>query len=186
MESDLALLYQIARRVRKRVKRLQFMDTVGVVDEFARSIRRELDYRIEGRNAELFRRNFAEDKRIEIPQVYWTYSSERVLTLEWLEGRKLREVDLATTPMDERRRLALLIADAWLEMIFRHGVFHGDPHPSNLFVLPDGRLGLVDFGQIGSLSAGDMNRPHAAPAGLRQRERGRAAAPPVRTGRALQ
>ena len=158
VESDLALLYQIARRVRKRVKHLQFMDTVGVVDEFARSIRRELDYRIEGRNAELFRRNFAEDKRIEIPRVYWTYSSERVLTLEWLEGRKLREVDLATTPMDERRRLALLIADAWLEMIFRHGVFHGDPHPSNLFVLPDGRLGLVDFGQIGSLSAGDMNR----------------------------
>ena len=80
------------------------------------------------------------------------------MTLEWLEGRKLREVDLATTPMEERRRLALLIADAWLEMIFRHGVFHGDPHPSNLFVLPDGRLGLVDFGQIGSLSAGDMNR----------------------------
>ncbi len=149
VESDLALLYQIARRVRKRVKRLQFMDTVGVVDEFARSIRRELDYRIEGRNAELFRRNFAEDKRIEIPRVYWTYSSERVLTLEWLEGRKLREVDLAATPMEERRRLALLIADAWLEMIFRHGVFHGDPHPSNLFVLPDGRLGLVDFGQIG-------------------------------------
>ena len=72
VESDLALLYQIARRVRKRVKKLQFMDTVGVVDEFARSIRRELDYRIEGRNAELFRRNFAEDKRIEIPRMYWT------------------------------------------------------------------------------------------------------------------
>ena len=60
--------------------------------------------------------------------------------------------------MDERRRLALLIADAWLEMIFRHGVFHADPHPANIFVLPDGRLGLVDFGQIGSLSEGDMRR----------------------------
>jgi ubiquinone biosynthesis protein len=158
VESDLALLYQIARGVRKRVKRLQFMDTVGVVDEFARSIRRELDYRIEGRNAELFRRNFAEHKRIEIPKVYWTYTSERVLTLEWLEGRKLREVEMSDPPMEERRRLALLIAETWLEMIFRHGVFHADPHPANLFVLPDGRLGLVDFGQIGSLSDGDMNR----------------------------
>ena len=114
VESDLALLYQIARGVRKRVKRLQFMDTVGVVDEFARSISRELDYRIEGRNAELFRRNFAEDKRIEIPKVYWTYSSERVLTLEWLEGRKLREVDLSdhadgrapAAGAADRRRLA--------------------------------------------------------------------------------
>ena len=158
VESDLALLYQLARGVRKRVKRLQFMDTVAVVDEFARSIRRELDFRIEGRNAELFRRNFDADPRVEIPRVYWTYSSEKVLTLERLDGRKLREVDVATTPMEERRRLALLIADTWLEMIFRHGVFHADPHPSNIFVMPDGRLGLVDFGQTGSLSAGDMNR----------------------------
>ena len=67
VESDLALLYQVAGIVRKRVKRLQFIDTVGVVDEFARSIRRELDYRIEARNAEIFRRNFAEDPRIGDP-----------------------------------------------------------------------------------------------------------------------
>ena len=60
--------------------------------------------------------------------------------------------------MEERRRLALLMADTWLEMIFRHGVFHGDPHPANLFALPDGRLGLVDFGQIGSLTDADMQR----------------------------
>jgi ubiquinone biosynthesis protein len=158
VESDLALLYQIARIARRRVDRLQFIDTVGVVDEFARSIRHELDYRIEGRNAEIFRRNFAEEPRVAIPKVYWTYSSERVLTMEWLEGPKLGELDLAATPMEERRRLALLMADAWLEMIFRHGVFHGDPHPANLFALPDGRLGLVDFGQIGSLTEADMRR----------------------------
>ena len=158
VESDLALLYQVARLARRRVKRLEFMDTVGVVDEFARSIRRELDYRIEARNAEVFRRNFADEPRVAIPKVYWTYSSERVLTMEWLDGPKLGELDLPATPMEERRRLALLMADAWLEMIFRHGVFHGDPHPANLFVLPDGRLGLVDFGQIGSLTEGDMRR----------------------------
>jgi ubiquinone biosynthesis protein len=158
VESDLALLYQVARIARRRVKRLEFMDTVGVVDEFARSIRRELDYRIEARNAEVFRRNFADEPRVAIPKVYWTYSSERVLTMEWLDGPKLGELDLPATPMEDRRRLALLMADAWLEMIFRHGVFHGDPHPANLFVLPDGRLGLVDFGQIGSLTEGDMRR----------------------------
>jgi ubiquinone biosynthesis protein len=158
VESDLSLLYQVARIVRRRVDRLSFIDPVAVVDEFARSIRRELDYRIEARNAEIFRRNFADEPRVAIPRVYGTYSSERVLTLERLEGVQLGDLDLEMTPMDERRRLAILIAEAWLEMIFRHGVFHGDPHPANIMVLRDGRLGLVDFGMTGSLSEADMRR----------------------------
>jgi ubiquinone biosynthesis protein len=158
VESDLALLYQVARIVRRRVDRLSFIDPVAVVDEFARSIRRELDYRIEARNAEIFRRNFADEPRIAIPRVFGTYSGERVLTLERLEGVQLGDLDLVATPMDERRRLAILIAEAWLEMIFRHGVFHGDPHPANIMVLGDGRLGLVDFGMTGSLSDADMRR----------------------------
>jgi ubiquinone biosynthesis protein len=158
VESDLSLLYQVARIVRRRVDRLSFIDPVAVVDEFARSIRHELDYRTEARNAEIFRRNFAEEPRVAIPRVYGTYSSERVLTLERLEGVQLGDLDLAATPMDERRRLAILIAQAWLEMIFRHGVFHGDPHPANIMVLSDGRLGLVDFGMTGSLSEADMSR----------------------------
>jgi ubiquinone biosynthesis protein len=158
IESDLTLLYQVARTVRRRVDRLSFIDPVAVVDEFARSIRRELDYRIEARNAEIFRRNFAEEPRIAIPRVYGTYSGERVLTLERLVGVQLGDLDREATPMDERRRLAILIAEAWLEMIFRHGVFHGDPHPANIMVLEDSRLGLVDFGMTGSLSEADMRR----------------------------
>ena len=158
VEADLALLYQLARMAKRRVDRLQFIDTVGVVDEFARSIRRELDYRIEARNAEAFRRNFANDPRVAVPKVFWTYSSERVLTTEWLDGPKLGELDLADTRMSERRRIAVLVAEVWMEMIFRHGTFHGDPHPANLFVLPDGRLGLIDFGMVGMLSEGDMRR----------------------------
>ena len=75
-----------------------------------------------------------------IPKVYGTYSSGRVLTLERLEGIQLADLDLAATPMDERRRLAILIAETWLEMIFRHGHFHGDPHPANIFVIA-GRAG---------------------------------------------
>jgi ubiquinone biosynthesis protein len=158
IERDLALLYQVARIVKRRVDRLDFIDPVAVVDEFARSIRRELDYRIEARTAEIFRQNVASDARFLIPKVYGTYSSGRVLTLERLEGIQLADLDLAATPMDERRRLAILIAETWLEMIFRHGHFHGDPHPANIFVIPDGRLGLVDFGMTGSLTDGDMRR----------------------------
>jgi ubiquinone biosynthesis protein len=158
IERDLALLYQVARIVKRRVDRLDFIDPVAVVDEFARSIRRELDYRIEARTAEIFRENFASDPRVVIPKVYGTYSSGRVLTLERLEGMQLADLDLDATPMDERRRLAILIAETWLEMIFRHGHFHGDPHPANIFVLGEGRLGLVDFGMTGALTDGDMRR----------------------------
>jgi ubiquinone biosynthesis protein len=158
VERDLALLYHVARIVRRRVDRLDFIDPVAVVDEFARSIRRELDYRIEARSAETFRHNFAADSRVVIPKVYGTYSSARVLTLERLDGVQLADLDLAATSMEERRRLATLIAETWLEMIFRHGQFHGDPHPANIFVLDDGRLGLVDFGMTGALSDGDMRR----------------------------
>ena len=158
VERDLALLYQVARIVKRRVDRLDFIDPVAVVDEFARSIRRELDYRMEARTAEIFRQNFAEDGRVVIPRVYGTYSGARVLTLERLDGTQLADLDLGATSMDDRRRLAILIAETWLEMIFRHGHFHGDPHPANIFVLDEGRLGLVDFGMTGSLSDGDMRR----------------------------
>jgi ubiquinone biosynthesis protein len=158
IESDILLLHQVARIVKHRVARLQFIDTVGLVDEFSRSIRRELDYRIEARNAEIFRRKFAESTSVVIPKVYWTYSSERVLTLERLEGTQLGDLELDSLDQAERKRLAVVIAETWMEMIFRHGVFHADPHPANIFVLEDGRLGLVDFGIAGMLSDQDMRR----------------------------
>ena len=156
IDADIALLHQVARIVSSRVERLDFVDTVELVNEFERSIRRELDYRIEARNAEMFRRNFADHASVVIPKVYWTYSSERVLTLERVEGTQLGDLDLTALEQSERRRLAHLLAETWLEMIFRHGNFHADPHPANVFVLDDGRLGLVDFGITGALSPQDM------------------------------
>ena len=158
IEADLQLLRRLARTLRSRVDQLSFIDPVALVDEFARSIRHELDYRTEARNAESFRRTFADSQAVVIPKVYWTYSSARVLTLERIEGHKLGELDFTALEVAERRRLAMLLAETWLEMIFRHGLFHGDPHPANIFVLEDGRLGLVDFGIAGTLSRDDMHR----------------------------
>jgi ubiquinone biosynthesis protein len=159
IEVDLELMYQLARITRERVRALEFIDTVDVVDEFARAIREELDYRLEARNAEQFRRNFAGHPHVKVPRVYWTYSSPRVLTLEWLEGVHLRDLDLSAYTLDERRRIAYLVAEAWMAMIFRHGFFHGDPHPSNVMVLEaSGQIGLVDFGQAGQLAADDTSK----------------------------
>jgi ubiquinone biosynthesis protein len=158
IEADLALLYQAARIVKERVRALDFVDTRGLVDEFARSIRHELDYRLEGRNADLLRANFATDERVRIPRVYWTYTRPRVLTLEFLDGPKIGELGEELSPAD-RRLLADRIATTWMEMIFRHGAFHGDPHPANILVpaAPD-QIGLVDFGIVGKLSEDDMSR----------------------------
>ena len=147
IEADLELMYQAARFVRDRVKQVDFIDSVALVDEFARAIRQELDYRAEARSADRFHRNFVDDVRVRVPRVYWTYSSARVLTSEFLEGTQLRDVDLAGYSIEERRALAERVADTWLTMIFRHGFFHGDPHPANILVLDRaGTIGLVDFG----------------------------------------
>jgi ubiquinone biosynthesis protein len=159
VEADLNLLYQAARIARERVRALDFIDARQIVDEFARSIRQELDYRLEARNAEVFHHRFAGHPHVRIPRVYWSYTRARVLTLELLEGIQLADLPQDAWSMEERRRLAYLMAETWMTMIFRHGFFHGDPHPANIFVLEDGAvIGLVDFGQVGKLSDDDMSK----------------------------
>jgi ubiquinone biosynthesis protein len=159
IESDIALLFQAARLAKERVRALDFIDAEQVVDEFARSIRSELDYRAEARNAEIFRRNFSGEADVKIPRVYWTYTRRRVLVLELLDGTQLADLDVSALNQEERREIAYRIAETWMTMIFRHGFFHGDPHPANIFVLDGGAaVGLVDFGQVGKLSDEDMSR----------------------------
>ena len=158
IESDLKLIGSAARVIRERVRQLDFIDANELVDEFARSIRLELDYQQEARNAEAFRRNFGDDERIAVPRVWWRYTTNRLLTLDRLEGTHVRDLDLSTWDDEERRELAYTMTDAWMTMIFRHAFFHGDPHPANILHLEDGRLGLVDFGLAGRLTEADMAR----------------------------
>jgi ubiquinone biosynthesis protein len=159
IEADLALMYQAARLVRERVKALEFVDVTLLVDEFARQIRQELDYRLEARNAQTFHRNFIGDPRVHVPRVYWQYTRSRVLTLEWLDGVQLADVDAAALTVGQRRDLAYEITETWMTMIFRHGFFHGDPHPANIFVMAEaGTVGLVDFGAVGKLTDDDMTK----------------------------
>jgi ubiquinone biosynthesis protein len=159
IEADLQLLYQAARLVKERVRALDFINPEQVIDEFARQIRQELDYRLEARNAQTFHRNFAGNPHVQVPKVYWTYTRARVLTLEWLDGTQVSDVDRLPFTLEERRDLAYLIAETWLSMIFRHGFFHGDPHPANILVLEEaGTIGLVDFGAVGKLTDDDMSK----------------------------
>jgi len=159
IEADLNLLYQAAKLVKERVRALDFIDARSVIDEFARSIRQELDYRLEGRNAQTIHRNFAGNPKVHVPKVYWSYTRARVLTLEWLDGTQLADVDLLPLTLDERREIAYRVTETWMEMIFRHGFFHGDPHPANILVLEEaGSIGLVDFGAVGKLTDDDLTK----------------------------
>ncbi|MGH3143556.1 MAG: ABC1 kinase family protein, partial [Gaiellales bacterium] len=152
------LMYQAARLAKERVRALDFIDARGLVDEFARAIRQELDYRLEARNAETFRKNLAGHPHVKVPRVYWTYTRPRVLTLEYLDGTQLADIELLGWTPDQRRRLAEVLAESWMTMIFRHGFFHGDPHPANVLVFTPDRIGLVDFGQAGRLTDEDVSK----------------------------
>ena len=159
IEADVALLYQAARLAKERVRALDFIDAHALVDEFARSIRQELDYRSEARNAAAFRRDFAGHPHVRIPKVYWSYTRSHVLTLEFLSGTQLADVDPDSYSLEERRHLAYLMTEAWMTMIFRNGHFHGDPHPANILVLEArDQIGLVDFGLAGKLTDDDMSK----------------------------
>jgi ubiquinone biosynthesis protein len=158
IEADLSLMYQAARLAKERIRALDFIDANEIVDEFSRSIRQELDYRLEARNADGFHKNFAGHPHVAVPKVYWSYTRARVLTLEYLEGVQLGDIDVDQWTLDQRRRLAYIVTEAWMTMIFRHGFFHGDPHPANILVLSPDRIGLVDFGLTGKLTDDDMSK----------------------------
>jgi ubiquinone biosynthesis protein len=155
IEADIQLLYQAARVARERVKRLNFIDLVGLVDEFARTVRHELDYRAEARNAEVFRRNFAGDDTVHVPRVYWRQTTSRMITMEQVGGTSLAHLDLAALSLEDRRTLASRVAETWMKMVFLHGFFHADPHPANVLMETPDRLALVDFGMVGQLTPRD-------------------------------
>jgi ubiquinone biosynthesis protein len=147
---DLAIMAHLARLLARRIPELGRYDPVGLVDEFRKTILQELDFRREGRNADRLRERLHEMSGIAIPQVFWEYSTPRVLTIEYMVGQGLREA--GSRSAEDRHRIAADLYKAFLKQIFEDGFFHGDPHPGNLLFLSDGRVGLLDFGIVGRVS----------------------------------
>lgn len=155
LNADIDLLYQLARLSKDRVKRLAFIDLEGMVDEFAKTVRQELDYRNEARNDEAVRRNFEGNEHVVVPRVHWRQTTGRVLTQDRIEGPTLAHADLDAMSAEDRRTLAARLAETWMQMIFGDGMFHADPHPANIIVLGPDTIGLIDFGMVGLLSQDD-------------------------------
>ncbi|MBM3213136.1 2-polyprenylphenol 6-hydroxylase, partial [Candidatus Poribacteria bacterium] len=136
IEEDIGILLNIARLAERYIPETELYNPVGIVNEFARLIRNEMDYTLEARNMERFARNFADDEGVYIPKVYWEYTSGRVLTMELINGIKVSEVDELRKSGFDPVRIAAKGAEAYIKQIFMHGFFHGDPHPGNIFVMP--------------------------------------------------
>lgn len=149
---DLEILAHIATLMEKYLEELQGHRPTSVVEEFARTISKEIDYSVELGNIERFGKQFERNKTIYIPKVYRDLSCERILTMENIQGVKASDVDQlhkqgANLPLVAERGSNLI-----MEQIFVHGFFHADPHPGNIFILPDNLICFLDFGMMGRLS----------------------------------
>ncbi len=152
IETDITILKALVSRMVKYLPETEFFNPTGIVEEFSRTIRKELDFKEEAKNASRFRRNFEKHPHIFIPRIYPDLISERLLVMERIEGVRIDDTEgIARLGLD-RAELARTGVSAYFKMFLEDGFFHADPHPGNIFVMPDGRIGLVDFGIVGWLT----------------------------------
>jgi ubiquinone biosynthesis protein len=151
MGQDFEILQNFAARASRHSATAARYDLVGLADEFVQTLRGQLDYLQEGRNAERFASNFAADPTVQIPRVYWEFTTSRVITLERIRGMKITDLAALDAAGLDRPGLAQRTAMVTAKMIFEDGFFHADPHPGNFFIEPTGRVGIIDFGMVGSL-----------------------------------
>jgi ubiquinone biosynthesis protein len=151
MAQDLEIIQNFAARASRRSKAAASYDLAGLADEFVQTLRAQLDYLQEARNAERFAANFAGDSSVQIPRVFWDLTTSRVITLERIRGMKVTDIAALDEAGLDRHDLAQRAAQIVAKMVFEDGFFHADPHPGNFFIEPDGRVGIVDFGMVGTL-----------------------------------
>lgn len=151
VHEDLEILKELAAAVSRHWELADQYDLVGIVEEFSDTLKGELDYIREGQNAERFAADFVSEAGIHIPRVYWETTTSRVLTLERIRGTKINDLANLDNQGIDRSALARFATDVVMRMVCENGFFHADPHPGNFFIEPDGTIGLIDFGMVGTL-----------------------------------
>lgn len=155
IDVDLDILYDLARLAQNRTPLGQTYDLVEIAEDFAFTLRAELDYRREGHNADRFRENFSDEPYLYVPKVHWDYTTRRVLVLERIYGIKIDDVDALDEAGYDRYRIAMHSSRMITKEILEDGFFHADPHPGNFVVMPGEIIGLMDFGMVGHLAPAD-------------------------------
>ena len=149
IQIDIEILMDLAELVEKRIEELAFYRPTRIVKEFARTLNREIDFEMEASYMERFARQFKGNETIRVPAVFRAYSTQRVLSMEYVEGIKVNDIARLDAAGLDRKLIAAQGADLMLEQVFRHGLFHADPHPGNVFVLPGNVICYFDFGMMG-------------------------------------
>ncbi|MHC5598517.1 MAG: ABC1 kinase family protein [Nostoc sp.] len=126
-------------------------DLTLIVDEFGTKLFEEIDYINEGRNAEKFASDFRNDPQVKVPGIYWRYTNTHVLTLEWINGFKLTDTQSIREAGLDPEAIIQIGVTSGLQQLLENGFFHADPHPGNLFAVPDGRMAYIDFGMMDQL-----------------------------------
>jgi predicted unusual protein kinase regulating ubiquinone biosynthesis (AarF/ABC1/UbiB family) len=150
--ADVQILSAVADEVMLYPSLCRHTDWPDVVDEFARTIFEEIDYIREGRNADKFRHNFRNFDEICIPRIVWRLTGRRVLTIEYIPGVRVTDVQALAAQGLEPQQITKIGANFYLKQLLEDGFFHADPHPGNMRIMPDGRIGIFDFGMVGRLS----------------------------------
>jgi len=149
---DMYILRGIATWLRKTFKFVR-SNLAAILDEFASRIFEEMDYTFEGHNAEKFAKYYGELEGIYVPKIYWQYTAKRVLTMEWIEGIKLTNVQKVKEAGFDSRHIIEVGVQCSLRQLLDYGYFHADPHPGNLLVMEDGKLAYLDFGMMSEVSS---------------------------------
>jgi ubiquinone biosynthesis protein len=148
---DLDILYDLAQLAEERTPLGNRYDLMDLAEEFSYALKDELDFRREGRNADRFREQFKRNKYMYVPQIYWEYTTRRVIVQERIRGIKIDEIEALDTAGYDRKELAHRASDMVLQEVLEDGFFHADPHPGNLLIMEGGILGVLDFGTMGRL-----------------------------------
>ncbi|MBF0182614.1 MAG: 2-polyprenylphenol 6-hydroxylase [Magnetococcales bacterium] len=155
VEQDIGMLTAMANLIEAYVPEWQRFQARRVVEEFAVTIRNEMNFLVEGSRAQKFRDNFRNDPEMRAPEVIWNRTTRRVLTLEWIDGIPIDELSQHPNLSLDAARISANIITSFFKQVFRDGFFHADQHPGNIFVHADGTLTILDFGIIGRVSLRD-------------------------------
>lgn len=151
IDTDITILGYIARLAVKYIPESRLYDPEGMIDEFSRTIKKEMDFTLEASYTERFRQNFKDDARVTVPRVYWELTGRNVLTMERIHGIKIDRTDRLKEAGIDTEKLAHLVVDIFFKQVFDFGLFHGDLHSGNIFVISEEKLALVDFGIVGRI-----------------------------------
>ncbi len=151
IERDLSLMQEIAKLIESNIPESQVFDPIGLVAHFARTIRREVNFLREARTMEQFRRLYREDHDLTIPRTFEQLCTSAVLTMEYIDGFRPDDLVKVRTAGLDPAQIAACGARLFLKQVFDLGIFHGDPHPGNIRILPSGKIALLDYGMIGFL-----------------------------------